>query len=61
VALTVLRTEPSGAQGAGRVATLRFKALAPGVAEIRLVDAHPIALDVFSQAHLPAPSQITVR
>lgn len=59
--VTLLRGVPSGATGAGHALTLRFKALAPGVAEVRLVGAKPIALDPFVQAPLPEPGRITIR
>lgn len=59
--LTLLRTVASGAKGEGRVATLRFKATAPGVAELRLVSAKPISLDTVTQAPMPSATLVTVR
>jgi hypothetical protein len=58
--VTLLRGIPSGATGAGHALALRFKALAPGVAEVRLAGVKPIALDPFVQAPLPEPSRITI-
>jgi len=52
VTLGIIRMQATGAQGQGKVATLRFKAIASGSgAEIRLTRATPLSLNA------PAPSQ----
>lgn len=48
----VLRNQATGVSGQGNVLTLRFKALAAGTGEVRIVTARPIALG----ADVPAPS-----
>ncbi len=52
VTLGVIRMQATGAQGKGKVATLRFRAIASGTSgEIRLTRATPLSLNA------PAPSQ----
>jgi general secretion pathway protein D len=46
----VLRNQGTGASGDGIVLTLRFKALAAGLAEVRIVSAQPIGLGAAAAA-----------
>ncbi|WP_158218451.1 cohesin domain-containing protein [Roseateles puraquae] len=62
VTLGVIRIQATGAQGQGKVATLRFKALEPSdSAEIRVTRATPLSLDAPAPAQpLPAPLVVKV-
>ncbi len=51
----VLRNMATGAKGKGTVLTLRFKALKPGAAEVRLEQAQPIGIDGAIPPPAPTP------
>jgi general secretion pathway protein D len=60
--MSVLRNQATSAEGAGGVFKLRFKASAPGRAEIRLNSAQPVSLDPSAERPaLPAPVVIEVK
>jgi general secretion pathway protein D len=59
--MTILRNVAEGAKGEGTAMTLKFKALAAGIAEIRLASAKVIAGVPVAPAPPPAPARITVK
>ncbi|MGN7872924.1 secretin N-terminal domain-containing protein [Roseateles sp. 22389] len=62
VNLSVLRNQATAAEGAGGVFKLRFKATAPGRAEVRVGTAQPVSLEPNAdRPALPAPAVIEVK
>ena len=62
VNLSVLRNQATAAEGAGGVFKLRFKATAPGRAEVRVGSAQPVSLEPNAdRPALPAPAVIEVK
>lgn len=58
----VLRNQASGATGEGTVLTLRFKALAPGDADLRIQRAQPLGLGApVHELKLPEPMALVIR
>jgi general secretion pathway protein D len=58
----VLRNQATGVSGQGNVITLRFKALAAGTGEVRIVMAQPIALGAGAPPPaLPLPWTVQIR
>jgi general secretion pathway protein D len=58
----VLRNQATGAVGQGSVVTLRFKTLAAGTGEVRVVTAQPIALGAgIAAPALPTPWTVQIR
>ncbi len=58
----VLRNQATGVSGQGQVLTLRFKAIAAGAAEVKLVSATPIDLGgPLAGPAIPAPFTVQVR
>jgi general secretion pathway protein D len=62
LAIGVLRNTATGATGEGPMLTLRFRALAPGGAQVRVTKAQPIGLGAPVTAPvLPAPFELQVQ
>ena len=62
VNLSVLRNQATAAEGAGGVFKLRFKATAPGRAEVRVGSAQPVSLEPNAdRPALPVPAVIEVK
>ncbi len=59
--MAVLRNTAEGAKGAGAAMRFRFKALAAGSAEIRVLSATPIGGAPLPPLKLPDPAKITVK
>ncbi|MES2298125.1 MAG: secretin N-terminal domain-containing protein [Pseudomonadota bacterium] len=59
--LAILRNVVEGVKGEGTVAAFRFKAIAPGIAELRLTSAKPISPEAISMPSLPEALKITVK
>ena len=58
----VLRNQPTGARGSGKVLTLKFRALSAGSGEVSLQSFDAVATGVPTlPATLPAPWQVNVR
>jgi len=61
VDIGILRNTPDGARGEGVLATLRFKALAQGQAEVRLTRVNPLGIDRMVEAPaLPPPVSVSI-
>lgn len=61
VSMALLRNIADGVKGAGTAVTLKFKAIAAGPAELRVVSAKPIASSPVEPPVLPGPTAILVK
>jgi hypothetical protein len=58
----ILRNTPDGTSGEGLLATLRFKAIASGAAQVRIARMNPLGIDRIVEApKLPPPVSVSIK